>query len=334
MSHSHAHSRAESEGADIAALADLCTPWCLRVVATLRIAEHVDGGVSDVDDLAAAAGCHARALHNVLGHLVSVGVFEETAPGRFALNAAARQLLDPSLFLGLDGIGGRMAYAWGTLPTYVRTGKPGYHEVFGLPFWEDIAAHPEVGASFDALMGHAGHGRPDPRLDLVDGWDSVRTVVDVGGGTGAMLAELLRTYPDVRGTLVDLPGTVARAGEVFEEAGVADRATTVGQSFFDPLPAGADLYLLRSVLNDWPQAETVTILRRCAEAARPDGRVVVLGGVAPDGAPRRLTIEMVLVGGTTDSVAEFRDVAGRAGLEVVAAAKQPSGSFGVECRPL
>ena len=103
--------------------------------------------------------------------------------------------------------------------------------------------------------------------------------MDVGGGTGAMLAELLRGHPHLRGVLVDLPGAAARSQETFDAAGVADRVTVLAQSFFDPLPAGAEVYLLRKVLNDWPDQETVAILRRCAEAARPSGTVVVIGGV-------------------------------------------------------
>jgi hypothetical protein len=316
---------------DLHALLDLTTPWCLLVVSTLKIAQHIAAGTGDVDALAAAAGCDAYALHNVLAHLAGKGVFVEEAPGRFALNRAAEGLLDPSHFGDLDGIGGRMAYAWGTLLTYVRTGRPGYSEMFGRPFWEDLAANAKLSASFDALMGPAGHGLPDHDIELTDGWDAIRTVVDVGGGTGAMLAELLRRHPGARGTLVDLPGTVARSAKTFEAAGVSERATTAGQSFFDPLPAGADLYVLRKVLNDWPDAETVSILRRCAEAAGDDGRVVVSGGVAPDDAPRGLTIEMVLLGGKTNTIGEFRDLAHEAGLEVMAAATQPSGHFVVEC---
>jgi 2,7-dihydroxy-5-methyl-1-naphthoate 7-O-methyltransferase len=319
---------------DLSTLTDLQTPWCVHVVATLRIAERLAPGPATVTGLAAAAGCDAGALHAVLGHLVSRGVFEEPAPGRFALNDAARQLLDASQFLDLSGIGGRMAYVWSTLPAYVRTGRPGYQEVFGRPFWEDLAAHPELAAEFDALMGPAGHGTPDPEIEITGGWEPVRTVVDVGGGTGAMLAEILRARPAVRGILVDLPGTVARSSETFRAAGVADRVTTAGQSFFDPLPAGADLYLLKKVLNDWPDRETVAILRRCAEAARPAGRVVVMGGVSPDDAPRTLVIEMVLVGGRTNTLAEFRELAREAGLEVVAAGAQRSGAYVVECRPM
>jgi len=134
--------------------------------------------------------------------------------------------------------------------------------------------------------------------------------------------------------LVDLPRTVARSADVFETAGVAHRVTSVGQSFFDPLPAGADLYLLNKVLNDWPDGETVQILRRCAEAARPNGRVVVMGGVRPDDAPRRLGIDIVLLGSRTNTVAEFHDLAREAGLEVVAARRQASGGVVVECRPV
>ena len=150
----------EQEAANLRAWSDLCTPWCVHVVATLRIADHIAAGMDETDDLAAAAECDPDVLHRVLGHLVSKGVFQEPEPGRFSLNEAARGLLDPSQRLGLDleGIGGRFACAWGSLLTYVRTGAPAYREVFGLPFWEDLDAHPEIAASFDALIGPAGHG--------------------------------------------------------------------------------------------------------------------------------------------------------------------------------
>lgn len=320
---------------DLWELADLQTPWSLYTVVTLRIAEHIEAGATDLQSLAAAADCDATALHNVLSHLASKGVFEEPEPGRFRLNQAARGLLEPGIRLGFDlnRLGGRFAHAWSTLPSYVRTGRSGYHELFGQGFWEDLASHRELAADFDELMGPAGHGTPSAEIDLVDGWHSVRTVVDVGGGTGAFLAEILRARPGVCGTLVDLPGTVARAGPTFEAAGVAERVTTVGQSFFDPLPPGADLYLLRKVLNDWPERETVSILRRCAEAAHPAGRIVVLGGVARDGATRGLSIETILLGAETNTVDGFRELARQAGLEVRAAGPQPSGYFAVECHP-
>jgi len=293
-------------------LTDLLTPWCVHTAATLRIAERIDGEAG-VAELADAAECDREALHDVLSHLVSKGVFEEPAPGRFALNDAARELFAASGFLSLDGIGGRMAYAWSTLPKYVKTGRPAYADVFGLPFWEDLAAHPDVAASFDDLIGPGGHGTPDARFELRDGWEGIGSVADVGGGTGAMLRELLRLRPQLKGVLVDLPGTVARA----------DGLDVSGQSFFDPLPP-ADLYIVRHVLNDWPLADQVRILRNC----RP--HVAVIGGVRPDDAPRMLTIETVLLGGRTSGLSQFRELTREAGLEVIAAGEQPAG-FVVEC---
>src|SRR5262245_1145235 len=135
---------------DLWSLSDLTTPWCIRVVATLRIAHHIRAGVHDVDGLAEAAGCDARALSKVLSHLAGQGIFTGIGPGRFALNDAATGFLDPAQTIGLDldGIGGRLSHVWATLPTYVRTGRPGYQERFGRPFWEDLDAHPELAASF------------------------------------------------------------------------------------------------------------------------------------------------------------------------------------------
>jgi 2,7-dihydroxy-5-methyl-1-naphthoate 7-O-methyltransferase len=322
---------------DLWTLSDLCTPWCVHVVATLRIADHIAAGTTEIGPLAAAAGADRDSLHRVLRHLVNKGLFTEPAPGRFALNDLAQGLLGESGRLGfdLDSFGGRMAHAWGTLLSAVRTGKPAYHEAFGRGFWEDLDAHPEIGAKFDALMGPAGHGAPDWRvlLDPAD-WESVRTVVDVGGGTGSLLAEILCARPEVRGTLVDLPRPVARSGEVFEAAGVADRAAAVAQTFFDPLPRGADLYVLKNVLGDWPDREATAILKRCAEAARPSGRVVVFTGAGPGEEASPELLMMVLVGGRGRTLDEFREMAREAGLEVKAVGRQASGRMIAECRPL
>jgi SAM-dependent methyltransferase len=319
---------------DLWALGDLCTPWCVHVAVTLRIAEHLAGGITQIDDLAAAACAHSESLARVLRHLIGRGLFAEPAPGQFALNDAARALLEPGAHLGfdLDGIGGRMARAWSTLLTSVETGAPAYDEIFGRPFWDDLAAHQRVAESFDALMGPAGHGPPSADIPLTGGWEAIRTVVDVGGGTGALLAEILRVHPTVYGTLVDFPSTVARSAAPFETAGVSDRVTLAGQSFFDPLPAGADLYLLKSVLADWPDRDAVKLLTRCAEAARPDGRVMVIGGVTDADRADPELLMMVLVGGKNRTLAEFRALAAAAGLEVVAAVRNAAGRYMVECR--
>ncbi len=331
------HNKNHGQSADLSVLSDLCTPWCIHVVATLRIANHIDSGTTEIKTLATKAACDADFLLRVLRHLVNKGVFEEPTPGCFTLNETASGLLDPALLLGLDltGIGGRMAYAWGSLLTAVRTGASAYQEIFGLPFWEDLEAHPDIAASFDALMGPLGHGTPNPQVLVSGDWEEVKTVVDVGGGTGALLAEILRTHPQLHGTLVDFPGTVARAETLLQSAGVSDRVRLVGQSFFDPLPPGADLYLLKSILNDWPDHEALLILSRCAEAARPTGRVVILRGVIPDDStPSLLTPEMILLGGKDRTLSEFRELAQQAGLNIQSAGQLPSGRFAVECRPI
>jgi 2,7-dihydroxy-5-methyl-1-naphthoate 7-O-methyltransferase len=327
----------QSKPADIWTLGDLATPWSIHVVVTLRIAQHIAAGRQQIDELARTAGADTDSLHRVLRHLVRQGVFEEPEAGTFALNDAARPLLDDGVVLGfdLDSFGGRMAHAWSTLLTAVRTGRPAYHDVFGRPFWDDLAAHPEIAECFDALMGPLGHGIPDPDVLLSDDWTNVRTVVDVGGGTGTLLAEVLRAHPGMRGILVDQPGTIARAEPLLRDAGLIDRVRLAPQSFFDPLPSGADLYLLKSVLCDWPDREAGMILKRCAEAARPAGRVVLDNEVSPDsdGGPAPELLMLVLVGGRARSLSEFRALAHRAGLEVAAAGKRPSGRFTVECVP-
>ena len=321
---------------DLWQLSDLCTPWCVHVAATLRIADHLEAGVKEIGQLAAAAGADADALGRVLRHLANRGLFEEHTPGHFELNELARGLLGKGrLGFDLDSFGGRMAHAWGTLLAAVRTGRPAYHQEFGRPFWEDLDAHREIAADFDALMGPAGHGLPDGQV-LIDPaeWANVRTVVDVGGGTGALLAEVLRSQPHVRGVLVDLPRTLAGAPELLAAAGVADRVTLAGQSFFDPLPRGGDVYLLKSVLGDWPDREARAILARCADAAEPGGRVVLVNGVSESAQAPPELLMLVLVGGRTRTLPEFRELARTAGLEVDAAARQPSGRFVVECVPI
>jgi len=316
-------------------LSDLCTPWCLHVIATLRIANHIQSGIDQINDLAAAANCDPGVLHAVLGHLVGKGVFEETAPGRFALNEAACDLLDPMwlLSLDLDSFGGRMANAWSTLLSFTRTGNSAYPQLFGRPFFADLEAHPKIAADFDALIGPAGHGIPSPNFEITGGWESVHIFADVGGGTGAMLAEILRAHPHIKGMLIDQPATIARSAEIFKSAGVSDRVAAYGQSFFDPLPSGADIYLLRGIINDWPDRESEAILRNCSIAANSNGRVVILKSVQPDNTPKDLRIEMVLLGGKPRTISEFTVLAAASGLEVASAGQQPD-YFVVECRPI
>ncbi|GAB3760569.1 methyltransferase [Microlunatus parietis] len=309
-------------------LADLATPWAIRVVITLGVPELLADGARPADDLAAATDCDAAYLRRILAHLAGRGLFRQEQPGRFALTEAGQQLRGEGARLGydLDGVGGRFAHAWTTLADAVREGRPVYAEKFGRPFWEDLAAHPRLSADFDAMMGPAGHGEPDPRILPEQAWAGVTRIVDVGGGAGYKLAALLKARPELRGTLVELPPTAARAEQVLAEAGLADRSEVVAQSFFEPLPPGADLYQLSSIINDFPDPEAVAILTRCAEAAGRTGRVLVRGGVADDDhQPSGLEVELVLLGGRVRGLAEFTALAAPAGLRIKDLHRPPAG---------
>jgi hypothetical protein len=330
---------AEQENTNLWALSDLEIPWCLRVVATMRIADHIAAGLTSAVELASATACDAEALTRVLRRLTEAGIFSELEMGRFALNDTAQQLRESHpaglrFILDQQGIGSRFDGAWPTLLKAVRTGKTAYADIYGASYWDDLASHSDLAAGFDALMGPAGHASPDPDIPLSSGWAHVRTVVDVGGGTGSLLGEVLRVQAQAHGVLVDLPSTVARARPILQAAGVAGRVELVGQSFFAPLPAGADVYLLKSILADWPDAEAETILRRCAEAARPTGCVLLLNGVSPGERPAPELLMLVLVGGKDRTLNEFRDLAAKVGLSVTATTLQASGRYVVECRPV
>lgn len=315
-------------------LADLATPWAIRVVITLGVPELLADGSRSTEELASATSCDADYLRRILGHLAGRGLFRQERPGWFMLTEAGQQLRGEGARLGydLDGVGGRFAHAWTTLFEAVRLGRPVYAEKFGLPFWEDLAAHPELSADFDAMMGPAGHGEPDPRILPEEAWAGATSIVDVGGGAGYKLAALLTSRPELHGTLVELPPTAERARQVLADAGLAARTDVVAQSFFDPLPAGADLYHLSSIINDFPDPEAVAILTRCAEAAGTTGRVLVRGGALDGEQPSGLEVELVLLGGRVRDLAEFGTLAARAGLTVFAAHRQPGGLV-VELRP-
>jgi 2,7-dihydroxy-5-methyl-1-naphthoate 7-O-methyltransferase len=327
---------------DLDALTDLTTPWCIRVAVTLRIPELIEAGLVTAGALAAETGTNEEALSRLLRQLARKGVLLQPQPGTFTLGATGRELLDESakLMLDLNGIGDRYARVWAGLLESVRTGASVYHKIFGLPFWQDLEKHPAVAESYDRVNGPLGHPVSTMDFDISGGWDSVETVVHLGGDIGGVLAELLLLHPHLHGILVDFPRVVAGAPEVFAAAGVADRATTAGQSFFSPLPAGADLYLIKGTMRVWSDPVAIRLLKRCAEALGPRSRLVLiddvlpddLGEAPPDGYEQLLTL---MVGGKDArkrSLSEFRELAGTAGLAVAAASPQPRWPFVVECR--
>jgi hypothetical protein len=330
---------AQDAEAKLNTLTDVITPWAVRVAATLRLSDLLAPGPATLDDIAVSAGADRDALGRLLRYLACRGIYAEPAPDVFALTDVSRLLQSGHPagrggWLDLGGIGGRNDRTFADLLASVRTGEPAYAMVHGRPFWEDLAANPELARSFDALM--AGHASWFGLVVAAYDWSRAKHVVDVGGGCGTLLGEVLRVQPHLRGTLVDLPGTTATAPDTFAAAGVAERAEVVAGSFFDPLPPGGDLYVLSNVLHDWPDDAAVRILARCRDAAGPDGRILIVerlsaGPGDPETTTRMDLRMLVLVGGRERTVEGFAALASAAGLAMTCVATTTSGHTLMEC---
>ena len=262
------------------ALTDLATPLAVRAVVTLRVPDRIAAGTMKLDDLAAACAADRDALGRLLRFLAHRGVFIEVSPDMFALTEVGELLCDRGggghgAHLDLDGLGARMDLAFFGLPHAVRTGEPGYAAVHGRDLWADLDATPRFRTYFDELMA-SQQRTTAPEVAALYPWRKVGRIADVGGGSGALLAELLTTHRHLRGTLVDRAEPVAAAARRFAERGLADRVELVAGDFFQPLPKGADVYLVSRALSDWNDADATAILRRCAEAAGPGGRVLII----------------------------------------------------------
>lgn len=300
--------------------AALVTPMAIRAVATLRIADHLAEGPRTARELGEAVGVEPEPLERVLRHLVNEELF--TLEGdRFALTGTGSALRTdhPWSRLGwltAEGAIGRSDVSLAELASALRTGETAYSRYFRSTFWEDLSADPELAASFDRLMGSrmVEHAQI---LAGMYGWGSLKNVVDVGGGDGTLLGELLQRFPRLHGTVLDLEGPVRSAREMFRYTRLDDRGDAIAGSFFDPLPLDRDAYLLCWVLHDWDDGAALEILRRCAEAAGTAGRVLVAeyGGDRP---VTELDVRMLAYfNGRERGVAELSALAAEAGLCLV-----------------
>ncbi|HEY0167510.1 MAG TPA: methyltransferase [Jatrophihabitans sp.] len=303
-------------------LVDLATPFAVRTAVTLGVPDQIAAGVRHLDDLAKACEADRGALARLLRYLVHKGVFTETSPEVFALTDVGELLCDRSgggrgAYLDLNSNGARTELAFIGLPHAIRTGEPSYATVHGRDLWADLDANPEMRAYFDELM-LSQQRLTAPQVAALYPWNEVGHVTDVGGGSGGLLAELLLAHPHLRGTLVDRPEPVATAARRFAECGVADRAEGVPGDFFNPLPAGADVYVVSRALTDWSDKHARTILRRCAEAAGAQGRVLVVEVLPTEPYVAHLSsydlVMLVSVGGRERGVDDHVALAADAGL--------------------
>ncbi|MFJ7292948.1 methyltransferase [Streptomyces collinus] len=299
---------------------DLITPMAIRVAATLGLSDHMAAGAVTVETLAREADVDAIALGRLLGHLVNAGIYRRLPDGAYEptdLGALLRDDLPQSGrdWLRLDGPTGRGEAAVFRLLDAVRSGEPVYSALYGQEFWTDVESDGALAEAFARRMA-ASMRWVVPELLAQGDWQSVRHVVDVGGGSGDLLAAVVDATPGARGTLLDLEAPAAAAERDFADAGLQERCRAVVGSFFDPLPADGDVYLLSNVLLNWPDNRAAEILRRCAEAVRPGGRVMVLEGlldVQTDQTDLDLRM-LIYLGGRMRTTEQLRELAAGAGL--------------------
>ncbi|WP_028934919.1 methyltransferase [Pseudonocardia spinosispora] len=306
------------DGPSILAMADLATPMAIRVAATLRLVDHAGDSGATAERLAADTGTAPHALRCLLGHLVTIGAFELDA-GRYRPTDLGRQIgadapagIRP--LLDITCAGGRAELAFVELLGTITTGAPAYERRYGRDFWADIDAEPRLRRSFDAQMNWRFQVQA-PQIARRFDWGRFPEILDVGGGDGAVLAAILRAHPSVHGRVLDLPPSAAAAAERFTAAEFTGRGGAVAGSFFDPLPAGADAYLLSDILHDWDDEHARAILTECRRAAAPDAVVVVIEPVRGQGVGTAMDLFMLMCfGGRERTVDELTELATGCGL--------------------
>ncbi|HZT93813.1 MAG TPA: methyltransferase [Gaiellaceae bacterium] len=280
---------------------------------TKALAAVVDAGVPE----ALAAGPRAVSelsdnpdtLYRLLRALASEGVFRETEPSVFEHTELSRRLLGPGTSEFAHLFGGVFYEATANLTA--STSETSFSHRFGADFWSWLAEHPDERATFDAAMA-GGREHPAEALAALE-WNDDEVVVDVGGGNGALLVELIERRPGLRGIVLDRPETVR------DEAALGDRIEFVAGSFFDSVPTG-DSFVLSGILHDWPDEDAARILRTIREAADSHARLlihesVIVSGNEPDHAKWLDLLMLVLAGGRERTEEQWRSLLESTGWE-------------------
>ena len=292
-------------------------------IVELGVPERLVDGPRSADELASESGADPDALRRALRALVAWGALREEADGRFAANDVT-----PILRRGASGLGDlllmldREGYrAWAELSHSLRTGEPAYPRVYGMSHWEYLRGDDESAALFNRAMVALTTRIADGVAQRYD-FSRAKVVADIGGGNGALLAAILRAHPHLRGILFDLEQGLRGAREHLEAAGVGGRYELRAGDFFAEVPR-ADVYVLKSVVHDWPDAEATRILATCRRSMSPAARLLLVerrlpDRVSDDWSSRSATIGdvhmLVLFGSRERTAAEYAALFDRAGL--------------------
>ncbi|MFG2606516.1 methyltransferase [Streptomyces sp. NPDC048514] len=280
-----AATQSESESGELLELAlGYLYSAALHTAARFGIADHLVDGPRTAAELAEAAGADGPYLYRLLRFLATKGVFREDAEGRFHLTPLARPLCTDGERSLRDYIMVRgESVFWesaGRLHEAVRTGTTAFEGLYGVPFYDHVAADPALGRAFNSSMAAFSETLSN---DVAEAWDfsEVKSAVDVGGGRGGLLRAILRRNAHMTGTLFDLESVVA--GHVLDVPELAGRWSATGGDFFTSVPAGGDVYLLKHVLASWPDEECVRILRTCRAAMPAHARLLAVNAMIPAG---------------------------------------------------
>ena len=295
----------------------------LAVAAELGLADLLRVGPRTAASLAEICDDDADSLHRLLRALASVGVFVQTESGSFALTPMADLLRSdrPGSMRALARMYGSEQYeAWGGLLESVRDGAPAFDHAFGASYFAYLAAHPDASSIFnDAMTGWTAQ-LSDAVAAAYD-FSGSGLVVDVGGGTGLLLATILQAAPALRGTLFELSHVAEQADAYLRATPIGDRCTVVAGDFFDAVPGGGSFYALAQILHDWDDGQCAKILRNCREAMLPGAKLLIIEQVIP---PRNepslgkwLDLHMlVLLGGRERTEAEYASLLSAADLKL------------------
>jgi hypothetical protein len=273
-----------AQGAVVAVsrLADFATPLAIRALLELGVCDHLaDGRRRTAEQLAEATGAHGPSLYRVLRALSGQGVFVEDRQHRFGLTPLSdvmRTNHPHSVRAMLPFIRADLS-AWIHIDYTLCHERNSFELVHGQNYWDYLATHPETRTKVEAQIRRMTEYELRAVLSVYD-WTTIETLVDLGGGTGQMLAGILTAVPTMRGVLFDLPHVAPNSLPLLTEAGVIDRCTIVSGDFFVSVPEGAGAYLLKRVFYDFDDDEVVAILGNVRGVIAPSGRILTLDGVA------------------------------------------------------
>lgn len=313
----------------------------LYVATELGIADLLKDGPRGVEELASATGAHQESLYRLLRTLAAHGVFTEDEHRRFMLTPAATLLQrgamrDGVLLCGEVTGDGSWWQAVGALRHSVMTGEPAFNRQHGMGFFDYLGLHPQCRAWFDQGLANFATAE-NPAIAGAYDFSRFSHIVDIGGGRGGLLAEILKRYPNRRVTLFDQPQVVENPTYLTSDV-FGDRWTTVSGDFFQSVPKGGDAYVLKRILHDWNDTQCVRILRCCREAMEKNSRLLIVDAVVPtDNAPhpgKVMDILMMVFGeGHERTRPEFSKLLAEAQLQLTDIISTPSALSIIEAIP-